>query len=278
MMLLRVLPISFALILLSTTIGLGQITPQDGEGTSQLLAQNFRAFNPDQPREDPDLEDDESLEDLMKIEYDKDAWSMGTAIGLSLVPGGGFGLLYTRKKPQAVIPFLLSTVGYGLGIAYMAGAFDESQSSICTHAAAGRVAPIECTYADIPNDPTLPPRTDNQTIDPRTCADPNNCANDPNAKPYFQTGGNYTRSTAGRDYSGRTTGLTILAATYVVSSTLGAVWSGMSVRSHNKQLRRDIESTADRNNLRRPSTQTVELSPTLEVNSARTTFGVKLSF
>lgn len=278
MMLLRVLPVSFVLILLSSTSGLAQTTPQAGEETNQLLAQNFRAFNPDQAREDPDLEDDESLEDLMKIEYDKDAWSMGTAIGLSLVPGGGFGLLYARKKPQAVIPFLLSTVGYGLGIAYMAGAFDESQSSICTHAIAGRVSPVECTYADIPPDPEQPNRVDNSNIDPRTCADQNNCSNDPNAKRYWQTSGDYTRSTAGRNYSGRTTGLTILAATYVVSSTLGAVWSGMSVRSHNKQLRRDIESTADRTNLRRPSARTVEFSPTLEVNPARTTFGVKLSF
>jgi hypothetical protein len=214
----------------------------------------------------------------MNIEYEKDAWSLGTAIGLSLVPGGGFGLIYTRKKPQAVIPLLLSTVGYGLGIAYMAGAFDESQSSICTHVDDGRVSPVECGYATIPNDPAQPSRIDNANIDPRTCADPANCANDPNAKPYFQTGGNYTRSTAGRDYSGRTTGLTILAATYVVSSTLGAVWSAMSVRSHNKQLRRDIESTADNTNRSYRSNQTVELVPVLEVNSSRSMFGVKLSF
>ena len=119
-MLLRVLPASFVLIVVFTTVCLGQTTPYANDGKDQMIAQNFRAFNPDEARGDPDLEDDESLEDLMKIEYDKDAWSMGTAIGLSLVPGGGFGLLYARKKPQAVIPFLLSTVGYGLGIAYMA--------------------------------------------------------------------------------------------------------------------------------------------------------------
>ena len=278
MILLRVLPISFVLLLMFTTNGLGQTTPQLGSDNDQLVAQNFRAFNPDGQQGDPDLEDDESLEDLMNIEYDKDAWSMSTAVGLSLVPGGGFGLLYARKKPQAVIPFLLSTVGYGLGIAYMAGAFDESQSSICTHATAGRVASIECAYAAIPNDPSQPDRIDNANIDPRTCTDPNNCTNDPNAKPYFQTGGNYTRSTAGRDYSGRTAGLTILAATYLISSTLGAVWSGMSVNSHNKQLRRDIESTADRAKYRRKTLQTVEWKPVLEVNPSRTTFGVKLSF
>jgi hypothetical protein len=277
-MLLRVLPVSFVLIFMFTTVCLAQTTQHSFGDNDQMLAQNFRAFNPDEGRGDPDLEDDESLEDLMNIEYDKGAWSMGTAIGLSLVPGGGFGLLYARKKPQAVIPILLSTVGYGLGIAYMAGAFDESQSSICTHVNAGRVSPVECGYATIPNDPTQPERIDNANIDPRTCADPTNCANDPNAKPYFQTGGNYTRSTAGRDYSGRTAGLTILAATYVVSSTLGAVWSAMSVRSHNKQLRRDIESTADNSNRRYRAQQNVEVLPVLEVNSARSMFGVKLNF
>ena len=148
MRLLRVLSISFLAIMLSWTNGFSQPLSQAQSDTDRLLAQNYRSFNPERSSEDPDLEDDETLEDLMKIEYDKDAWSTSTAIGLSLVPGGGFGLIYARKKPQAVIPFLLSTVGYGLGIAYMAGAFDESQTSICTHVRAGRVPAVECSYAD----------------------------------------------------------------------------------------------------------------------------------
>ena len=268
MRLLRVLSISFLAIMLSWTNGFSQPLSQAQSDTDRLLAQNYRSFNPERSSEDPDLEDDETLEDLMKIEYDKDAWSTSTAIGLSLVPGGGFGLIYARKKPQAVIPFLLSTVGYGLGIAYMAGAFDESQTSICTHVRAGRVPAVECSYADRPFDPAAPNEISNTSVDMR----------DPNGRSYDQTVGDYASSTAGRNYSGRNTGITLLAATYIVTSTLGAVWSGMSVRAHNRQLRRDIESTAENGDSEPSAVSLSELSPVLEVNSQRSTLGFRLSF
>ena len=232
-----------------------------------LLAQNFRSFDSRRPSRDPDLEDDESLDQLMQIEYEKDAWSMTTAIGLSLVPGGGFGLVYARKKPQAVVPFLLSTLGYGLGIAYIAGTFDESQVGICTHVRDGRVPTEECDYARIPPDPSLPDRIDNSNVDPRG-----------DGRQYWQTEADYTASTTGRNYSGRSTGVTILAATYVVTSALGAVWSGMSVRAHNRQLRRDIESTAGVPQRSRPAGQTDFFEPSLEIGRAQSTVGFTVRF
>jgi hypothetical protein len=61
----------------------------------------------------------------------------------------------------------------------------------CCHVTDGRVPTQECTYTVTPWDPTQPDRIDNTTIDPRSCTDPTHCANDPNARVYFQTGGNY---------------------------------------------------------------------------------------
>ena len=101
---------------------------------------------------------------------------------------------------------------------------------------------------------------------------------DPNGRSYDQTVGDYASSTAGRNYSGRNTGITLLAATYIVTSTLGAVWSGMSVRAHNRQLRRDIESTAENGDSEPSAVSLSELSPVLEVNSQRSTLGFRLSF
>ena len=89
--------------MLSWTNGFSQPLSQAQSDTDRLLAQNYRSFNPERSSEDPDLEDDETLEDLMKIEYDKDAWSTSTAIGLSLVPGGGFGLIYVCAGSDSIL-------------------------------------------------------------------------------------------------------------------------------------------------------------------------------
>ena len=246
----------------------GQVQAQVSLKESGLLAQNYRSYRPVGEDEQLDLESDESLEQLMQIEYDRDAWSMSSAIGLSLVPGGGFGLIYVRKKPQAVVPFLLSSLGYGLGIAYLAGSFDESQVAVCTHARDGRVPTAECGYSSIPYDPGVPQRIDNQDIDPRS----------PNGQPYFQTQGDYRRSNSGRNYSGKSAGISILIATYALTSTLGAVWSGMTVRAHNRQLRRDIESTAQRSDRQEERNDSLSLSPEFAWTGDQASLGFSFQF
>ena len=257
----------FLVVVFSTSFVWAQGSPNVGEQDATLYAQNFRSINSSRSDIDPDLEGDESLEQLMQIEYEKDAWSLPTAIGLSLIPGGGFGLVYTRKKPQAVVPFLLSTLGYGLGIAYLAGTFDESQVGICTHVRDGRVPTEECSYASVEDNPMYPERTDNKTQDPRS-----------SNRQYWQTAADYAASTSGRNYSGRSAGISILAATYVITSTLGAVWSGMTVRAHNQQLRRDIESTADRSQTPRKRRSLDFFDPALEVNSGGSSIGFTIRF
>ena len=215
--------------------------------------------------DDSDLRDEESLKQLMKIEYDKDAWSMSVAVGSSFVPGAGWGLVYTKKKLQAAIPFVLSAVGYGLGIAYMAGAFDTQKTQICTHTRDGRVNLAECGYADITRDANNPDMIDNQDADPRS---------ENGMTPYFRTKGDYSTSFANKDFDGFNTGLYVLVGTYIVTTTLGAVWAGSTVAAHNEQLRKDIESTAGRT----PTKPKVSAQPILGFDGRRGVLGFALEF
>ena len=77
-------------------------------------------------------------------------------------------------------------------------------------------------------------QTTNQTQDSR----------DPNRSPYFQTQGDYSLQDIGKSIDGAKVGSILLIATYVVTTTIGAVWAGNTISEYNKQLRRDIESTA----------------------------------
>ncbi|MCA9537498.1 MAG: hypothetical protein KC620_01340 [Myxococcales bacterium] len=220
--------------------------------------------------DDADLEREETLEELQNIEYKKDAWSMPAAIGLSMVPGAGWGLIYAEKKAQSTVPFVLSVVGYGVGALYLAGLFDESSEEVCLHDTAGRVDLAECGYGDVEFDPTKEPRTDNNDIDPR----------DPQMRPYFATKGDYTRTTVGEDFDGAKTGLIILGATYAVTSAIGAIWSGSVVAEHNDSLRKDIESTASRDAVARrsPAGQPVNLRPIIGVSDDRGVLGLGFDF
>ncbi|MCB9545694.1 MAG: hypothetical protein H6706_07495 [Myxococcales bacterium] len=177
--------------------------------------------------DDSDLKDEETLNELMVEEYDKDAWSMGSAIGLSLIPGAGYGLVYAEKKAQSVVPFLVSAVGYGLGAAYLLGVFDETSKQVCLHVRDGKVPLDECEIGGRAGD--------NQQIDGRS--------EDMNT-PYFATKADYTRGVQGEDFDGKDTGVLILGATYAATTILGAVWAAMTVADHNDRLKKDIESTA----------------------------------
>ena len=215
--------------------------------------------------DDSDLDDEENLKQLMNIEYRKDAMSMSRAVGSSLIPGAGWGLLYTKKKTQAAVPFVLSALGYGLGAAYMLGAFDTSSTTICNHERDGRVPNAECGYQNIERDPTAGDRIDNQSQDPRSVD---------GRTPYFRTAGDYSTSVAGKDFDGFNTGVIIMVSTYVVTTALGAVWAGSTVSNHNTQLRKDIESTAQRKQ-RRPE---IVAAPVLKMGQRGGLVGLSLSF
>lgn len=177
--------------------------------------------------DDSDLDREETLEDLQNEEYGKEAWSTGKAIGLSMVPGGGFGLMYADNRAAAIIPFALSLIGYGLGAAYIAGVFDEESTQVCRHERDGVVPIGECDFG------TTSPK--NTEVDPRATN-----AGDR----YFDTKSDYNDATTGEDFAGATTGIVIIAATYAATTLLGAIWSASNVSDHNDEVRKSIESTA----------------------------------
>ncbi len=215
--------------------------------------------------DDSDLRDEESLKQLMKIEYDKDAWSMSVAIGSSFVPGAGWGLMYTKKKLQAAVPFTLSIIGYGVGVAYMLGLMDTEATPICNQTRDGRVDGAECGYANIAYNASLPNRIDNQDPDPRSIG---------GMTPYFRTKGDYATVISGKDFDGFNTGLYIMIGTYVVTTALGAMWAGSTVAAHNEQLRKDIESTAGRT----PRSPAIKATPIIGFTGRRGVVGFALEF
>lgn len=215
---------------------------------------------------DADLADEKTLIDLQQDEYDAEAWSMGAAIGLSLLPGAGWGLIYAEKSAQSTVPFLFSLVGYTIGGLYVAGLFDETSQEVCQHVRDGRVGDAECGYFEVTYDPTLEPRVDNLDTDTR----------DPAMRPYFQTAADYERVTRGEDFDGMTTGLIIIGSTYVLTTLVGAVWSGATVYDHNDQLRKDIEATAGRSTVAHEVPVTAR--PIVGYTGERGLFGLALDF
>ncbi len=211
---------------------------------------------------DDDLLHEETLLELMQIEYDKDAWSMGTAVGLSLLPGGGYGLLYVNKPAQSAIPFAIFVVGAAVGTAYLLGAFDSSESEHCYHVRDGKVSYEECSIASNP--------VRNHDLDPRA---QNYDAVEQEGDAYWATAGDYSLRTTGSDFDGKMVGIIILASSYAVSSLIGAIWAGTTVSAHNEQLRRDIESTAS---IRQPVQP--RLLPAVSVTSQKASFGFSLHF
>lgn len=201
--------------------------------------------------DDSDLKDEKTLEEFITIEVEENSWSMGKAIGLSLIPGGGFGLIYAEKKAQSVVPFLLSAIGYGVGLAYLAGVFDEESSRVCVHVRSGEVPLGECAIGRTPSD--------NQANDPRS--------NDGMTQ-YFDTQADYQEGVKGEDFKGFDTGVLILGATYAFTTLLGAIWAAATVSDHNDRVRKDAESTAEGPRLR----------PMVAYDGQQGLFGVGLDF
>lgn len=177
--------------------------------------------------DDSDLAEEETLEELIDIEVARDSQSMAAAIGLSLIPGGGFGLMYAGKKAQATVPILLSLAGYGVAGAYLLGAFDESSTTVCEHVRAGIVDDNLCRIGDTPRE--------NQAVDPLS---------EDGMTQYFATKQDYSTLKRGEDFDGQETGILIAVGTYAVTTLVGAIWAATVVYDHNEQARKDAESTA----------------------------------
>jgi len=220
---------------------------------------------------------EESLEFLQDKEFNESAQSLGAAIGLSFLPGAGWGLMYADKSAQATVPFLLSAVGYSVGALYMAGLFDETATQICNHVRDGRVGFDECGYGDTVYDPNID-QIDNNDIDNRDDTNP--------PRAYFATKSDYEYATRGEDFEGTTTGLVIIGGTYVLTTLIGAAWAGSTVYDFNEQLRKDIESTAGRDAVaraddvraREPEADATPPRPYFGYTGERGVLGVVLDF
>ncbi|MCK6573380.1 hypothetical protein L6V77_20055 [Myxococcota bacterium] len=251
-MVVRRLAAAALVLTLPATVAAQSVPPEMAPSPQLLLAANG------EPVDDSDLSSEESLADLDQEEIDKKAWSTGTAVGLSFIPGGGFGLIYAEKKAASAVPFLLSVAGYAVGTLYLLGSFDTSKSSACyffADPAAGgtgaKVQDFRCTYAkwtSSTNDDPLPGDVDDNPDasqrEPDGRLTTHSIDYQGTGKPYNKSASNYDVRTTGEDFDGKKTGVIILAATYAATSILGAVWSGLTVADYNEQIRKEVESTA----------------------------------
>jgi hypothetical protein len=191
--------------------------------------------------DDSDLAEEETLEQLKEEEFDKESWSMGSAIGLSLVPGAGWGLVYAEKNAQATVPILLSAAGYVMAGLYFAGVFDESSKRVCKYKPTSEVLSAESVTSSTNDTSSFSPcdvgtaAGFNQAVDPRS----------ERGEQFFATQDAYERVTVGEDFDGKDTAVIIAISTYAITTLVGAVWAASTVADHNDRLRKDIESTVD---------------------------------
>ena len=178
--------------------------------------------------------------------------------------------MYTGNKYAASVPFTLFAIGVGVGATYASGLLDTEAVPICQHVRDGRVNAAECEYQNTVRSPATlmdPAVKDRQDEDPRS---------EGGMLRYYQTGGDYSRVTAGRNFDGLKTGTYILIGTYLMTTAIGAVWAGMNVKEHNDQIRRDIESTVK--GQPRKDSRDFEASPLIGYTGDRGVIGFSLTF
>jgi len=190
--------------------------------------------------DDSDLGREESLDELNQIEFDKDAWSMGAAVGLSFLPGAGWGLMYAKKPAAAAVPFTLSITGYVVGALYIAGLFDEKLSTVCLYEDSQEVSVNACRLVQSSGQFKADLDGDGKAGDWQAEVDPR----DPNGRKFIDTASKYSSAPKGENFDGKKTGLIVMGATYAATTLLGAAWAGLTVDDHNTELRKNIESTA----------------------------------
>ena len=258
-------------LLLTLTAATAWSTPPQLAPPPLKLFESTSVFTPQGQMDDPELvrelSGEETLVDLQNIEYEREALSQGRGVLLSAIPGAGWSLIYANRKAQGVLVILGSLAGYGLGAAYLAGAFDESAQRTCnltafdvTSGAKGsRVVGFE--YCDPASE--IHPTDAQATMSPY---DPhllrNYGASDPNQRvilkvnelppgyngysppQYNEVRNLYQEQRRGSDYDGAADGRMIIATTYAVTTLLAAVWSWVEIDDQNDELRKRIESTA----------------------------------
>ena len=258
-MVIRRLVASALVVALPVAAAAQSVPPEMAAPPRTLLAANG------EPVDDTDVaaeSEDETLAVLNQIEIDKDAWSTGAAVGLSAIPGGGFGLIYADKPAASVVPFLLSVAGFAVGALYIAGKFDTKKKTNCFFkadpsgtAAGTEVDSYRCSYAlftGATDDPIAGDEDDNpnpaQNTGERTTHSFDWTATDKSRvgtnKEYYNSAPNYGYVDSGENFDGKKTGLFIMVGTYAATTILGAVWSGLTVADHNETLRKNVESTA----------------------------------
>ncbi|MAD60850.1 MAG: hypothetical protein CMH49_04930 [Myxococcales bacterium] len=252
------------------------------------LDQNTQSQMMDDPTLMRELEQEESLEDLQEIEYNREALSISRGTLLSLIPGGGWSLMYANRRAQGVLMVLGATLGYGMGAAYALGVFDESADKTCVLTDSSKESiNVELVYCNPKS--SINPTNANANMpayDPYLYKDDN--ASDParriilkNDQPlsgnyrvpfYSEVSELYQEQKRGTNYKGLNTGLSIIAGTYAVTTVLSAVWSAVEIADQNNELRKRIESTSAQAKTR-PQPYQTKVRPTFQHDGQQTIMG-----
>ena len=251
-----------ALIFSPLSVNARPISPSEAPRPALMFAQM------DDPELVRELSNEETLGQLQEIEFERDSLSLSKGIIYSLIPGGSWGLFYAKKRAQGLIPLLLSVVGYGLGATYLSGTFDTASTDVCVYTPTQElVSMATCSRGE----PTPSRPQQHLDYDERSWVDSNGDGQKQpdEVKRYFQTQGDYTTETRGKNEEFGDLGLTILVGTYVVTTVIGAIWAGSSISTHNDELRKKIESTAQ---------APIKVNPTLVYDGRNALMGLSVQF
>ena len=249
----------------------------------------------DDPELIRELAEEESLVDLQEIEFSRESLSVSRGVILSFIPGGGWSLIYGNRKAQGLLMILGASIGYGMGLAYLSGAFDEEGSKRCIvtdsspEKASIFVGMEYCNPASLihPTNaratmPARDPYLYKQSNSPTLNVILRNDQPPPNGYqvPYFSEVSNfYKEQTRGSDYDGSKTGQMIILGTYAATTIVSAIWSTVEIREQNKELRKRIESTAQGPRPERSEPRVLsELHPTFTHDGEQSVMGLSGQF
>lgn len=255
-----------------------------------------------QQMDDPELvremSEEESLVDLQNIEYERDALSHSRGLLLSAIPGAGWSMIYANRKAQGILMIAGSIAGYALGVAYMAGTFDESVEVTCnlnaydinTQSKASLAVGSEFCRPKSEIHPTNPaatmPYRDTNLLrnygapeQTRVIFRTENVPAGYSPPQFNEVREYYQEQTRGQKYDGTTDGQIIIATTYAVTTVLAAVWSWVEINEQNNDLRKRIESTAQGSSPSRNEPVVLEgIRPTFSHTTEETLMGIGGAF
>jgi hypothetical protein len=205
----------------------------------------------DDPELVEELKGEETLQELQEIEFQRESLNLSRGVGLSFIPGGGWGLFYAQKRAQGLIPLVASLIGYGVGLALLSGSLDTDESRVCVYSLedstrnyAGTI--VNSRVCEGKTNPNIQVQL-NLENDPLSWVDTNGnqLADSNEQKKYLETLSYYSFDTRGSKYDGFQDGLLILGITYLTTTAIGAIWSAVEISQFNDELRKKVESTAD---------------------------------